>query len=84
MTRETRRCAAALSVLLLVLYGATRWAAAGDLNPPPGPIAPAMKTLEQVEPRIVVHDDLRRLAESHMAKAPPRQRLQATALVDQA
>lgn len=28
----------------------------GDLNPPPGPIAPTMKTLVEVEPRIAVNE----------------------------
>jgi parallel beta-helix repeat protein len=32
------------------------WVAqAGSLTPPPGPIAPTMKTLEEVEPRIPIH-----------------------------
>lgn len=30
-------------------------AQAGDLNPPPGPIGPTMKPLDQVEPRIVIN-----------------------------
>ncbi len=29
-------------------------ATAGNLNPPPGPITPTMKTLDQVEPRVLV------------------------------
>jgi len=31
------------------------WVNAGDLNPPPGPVASTMKTLSEVEPRIAVN-----------------------------
>lgn len=31
-------------------------AQAGDLNPPPGPVAPTLKTLVEVEPRSIVND----------------------------
>lgn len=30
---------------------------AGDLDPPPGPVAPSMKTLDQVEPRTAVNEE---------------------------
>jgi hypothetical protein len=33
----------------------TKMAQGGDLNPPPGPISPTMKPLDQIEPRIVVN-----------------------------
>ncbi len=47
-------------------------ALAGDLNPPPGPVAPTMKTLTEVEPRIPISatttpgdaDSLYRIAQS--------------------
>lgn len=38
----------------LVMISVASIAIAGDLNPPPGPVAPTMKTLEQVEPRTPV------------------------------
>jgi hypothetical protein len=42
--------------LSLVALSAGIWlAVAGDLNPPPGPITPTMKTLDEVEPRIAVN-----------------------------
>jgi parallel beta-helix repeat protein len=37
-----------------LLLGCTAAALAGDLNPPAGPIAPTMKPLSQIEPRIAV------------------------------
>jgi len=37
------------------VLGVASWLAhAGDLNPPPGPVQPTMKTLTEVEPRIAV------------------------------
>jgi hypothetical protein len=33
----------------------TSRAGAGDLNPPPGPISPSMKPLDQIEPRIAIN-----------------------------
>jgi parallel beta-helix repeat protein len=40
----------------VVAAGAVAWRArAGDLNPPAGPVAPSMKTLAEVEPRIAVN-----------------------------
>lgn len=41
-------------VCLTVIFGFTSPALAGDLNPPPGPIGPTMKTLNEVEPRTVL------------------------------
>ncbi len=41
-------------VLLIGLLGVVVWVYAGDLDPPPGPIAPTMKTLDQVEARTPV------------------------------
>ncbi len=42
---------------LLVLSLAAAAAQAGDLMPPPGPIAPTMKPLSQVEPRIAINSE---------------------------
>ncbi len=42
------RCSLFVSASLLAAPGAL---VAGDLNPPPGPVAPSMKTLDEVEPR---------------------------------
>lgn len=42
-------------VALLVLALIASPAGAGDLNPPPGPVAGTMKTLSEVEPRIAVN-----------------------------
>lgn len=47
------RTAAVLSLSTLHLAAAA--ARAGDLNPPIGPVAPTMKTLTEVEPRIAVN-----------------------------
>ena len=41
-------------VLLIGLFGVVVWVYAGDLDPPPGPIGPTMKTLDQVEARTPV------------------------------
>lgn len=49
-----RRTAAAC---LAVLAASGPWLSAGPLTPPPGPIAPTMKTLAEAEPRIVVNAD---------------------------
>ncbi len=38
-------------VCLTVILGFTALALAGDINPPPGPVGPTMKTLVEVEPR---------------------------------
>lgn len=43
MIRTALSCAVALSLSAAFAFG-------GDLNPPPGPVAPTMKTLEEVEP----------------------------------
>lgn len=45
---------ARLHACLLVL-GLGVLAVAGDLNPPAGPVAPTMKTLDEVEPRIAIN-----------------------------
>ncbi len=42
------------AVLLIAFLGSTLALSAGDLDPPPGPITPTMKTLDQVEPRIPI------------------------------
>ena len=41
-------------VCLAVIFGFKSLALAGDINPPPGPIGPTMKTLNEVEPRTVL------------------------------
>jgi hypothetical protein len=46
-----------VTIVSLVVSCAFSWAArAGDLNPPPGPVAPTMKTLEAIEPRVCVQE----------------------------
>jgi len=40
--------------LPLVLTAAAVLCVAGDINPPPGPVAPTMKTLKEIEPRTAV------------------------------
>ncbi|MCH9035557.1 MAG: hypothetical protein IID42_13820, partial [Planctomycetes bacterium] len=37
-----------------MILGINAMALAGDINPPPGPIGPTMKTLVEVEPRVAV------------------------------
>ena len=37
-----------VSMAVMVLLGVVLWAQAGDVNPPPGPVAPTMKTLDQL------------------------------------
>lgn len=41
-------------VLVAVVVGTVVWVNAGSLTPPVGPVAPTMKTLSEVEPRIAV------------------------------
>jgi parallel beta-helix repeat protein len=41
-----------LPICTAVIIAGSWLANAGDLNPPPGPVGPTMKTLDQVEPRI--------------------------------
>ncbi|MCB9838934.1 MAG: hypothetical protein H6813_06305 [Phycisphaeraceae bacterium] len=48
MIRNTRRCA-----MLALLAAAPSFA--GDLNPPAGPVAPTMKTLDEVRPGTPIH-----------------------------
>jgi hypothetical protein len=43
-------------VLVAAVVGIVLFVNAGDLTPPPGPVAPTMKTLTQVEPRTPVQD----------------------------
>lgn len=43
------------SVLVAAALGGIIWVGAGDLNPPEGRIAPTMKTLTDVEPRIAIN-----------------------------
>lgn len=45
----------AVPALLIVALGIGVWVNGGDLNPPPGPVRPTMKTLAEIEPRIVVN-----------------------------
>lgn len=42
-------------LLLVIAIGSFAWVNGGDLNPPAGPVAPTMKPLDQVEPRIAVN-----------------------------
>lgn len=42
-------------VCLTVIPGFHALALAGEINPPPGPIGPTMKTLTEVEPRTPIH-----------------------------
>jgi len=54
MTHKTpARTALSLSVLALLVTGAALYA--GPLNPPAGPVAPTLKTLTEVEPRIAIN-----------------------------
>lgn len=56
MTRRIRLFAAVnLAICATVLLAGAWFARAGDLNPPPGAVAPTMKTLAQIEPRIAVN-----------------------------
>src|SRR5262245_58582086 len=45
-----------LPVCLSILIIGVWIASAGDLNPPPGPVTPTMKTLVEVEPRIAINN----------------------------
>jgi parallel beta-helix repeat protein len=45
-----------LAVLALCIVGiAASSTMAGDLNPPPGPVAPTPKSLKEIEPRVVIN-----------------------------
>jgi len=52
MTRKTRIVTLSLAA---VIAATGLIALAGDLNPPAGPIAPTMKTLDEVEPRVAIN-----------------------------
>jgi len=43
------------SVLIAAAIGSILWVNAGSLTPPGGPVAPTMKTLTEVEPRIAIN-----------------------------
>lgn len=45
-----------LPVCLAIVVAGAWLASAGDLNPPPGPVSPTMKTMIEVEPRIAVNE----------------------------
>lgn len=56
----TNRCVSTANRMPVILSVLSTWIAifgayAGDLNPPPGPVAPTMKTLTEVEPRIAIN-----------------------------
>jgi parallel beta-helix repeat protein len=58
--RNTRRDVVGATLLLVVLTVLCPWSGmsatqAGDLNPPPGPVAPTMKPLTDLEPRIAIN-----------------------------
>jgi parallel beta-helix repeat protein len=53
MTRKTTRTVLSLSALALLITGAMLHA--GPLSPPAGPVAPTLKTLTEVEPRIAIN-----------------------------
>ena len=50
MTIRSRYAATAIAVLSLAVH-------AGDVDPPPGPVSPTMKTIQEAEPRIPVGPD---------------------------
>ena len=45
------------TALLACAIAAPSVSLAGDLNPPPGPVAPTMKSLDEVEPRTAINDE---------------------------
>ena len=45
------------SVLIAASLATVMWASAGSLTPPPGPVAPTMKNLLDVEPRTAIRND---------------------------
>lgn len=45
-----------LPVCVAIVVAGAWLASAGDLNPPPGPVSPTMKTMIEVEPRIAVNE----------------------------
>lgn len=47
----------AKSVLIVTTLASALWVSAGSLTPPPGPITPTMKDLDDVEPRIAIRND---------------------------
>jgi hypothetical protein len=47
----------AKSVLIVTALVSALWVSAGSLAPPPGPITPTMKDLDDVEPRIAIRND---------------------------
>ncbi|MEZ6212080.1 MAG: right-handed parallel beta-helix repeat-containing protein [Phycisphaerales bacterium] len=51
MSRMSRRATVAAAAVI----GLGFFAIAGDLNPPAGPVAPTMKTLDEVEPRTAIN-----------------------------
>ena len=53
MARSARRVS--MLVCAFACVGVGLVAIAGDLNPPAGSVAPTMKTLDEVEPRIAIN-----------------------------
>src|SRR5438045_1078006 len=53
MKRSTLRFAPA--VLLVTAMATVVWVNAGDINPPAGPVTPTMRTLDQIEARVIVN-----------------------------
>jgi hypothetical protein len=43
-----RRVAVCASIVLVVVAGVGAWVYAGQINPPPGPVAPTMKSLGEI------------------------------------
>ncbi len=56
MQRFLKRRITVLTVLLVGLVG-VMVASGGDLDPPVGPVAPTMKTLTEVEPRLAINEE---------------------------
>jgi len=54
MNRKTRIITSGFAIVTAAAGVVTL---AGDVNPPPGPVAPTMKTLTEVEPRIAINSD---------------------------
>jgi len=52
---KPRHVQASTSLLIVLVMATVVWLNAGDLNPPVGPVAPTMKTLVEVEPRIAIN-----------------------------
>lgn len=76
------KCSRSIVCAIALLGVGPALALAGDLNPPPGPIAPTMSSLDTLEPRVCVNDLPGDALAAHVISAPGSYYLRSDIIVD--